>query len=169
MVANGSLAQLIAASRLRRSPLLGRDVGDVLRERPTVAFDVLRVVPAIAIRLLGRLADDLRAGRPRLLEMGVEIVDVDVHLCGKSSALPRRPVLGSGIAHHHETIVSDRHLSVSDVPLSVRIPKPLTEAESPREPCQLSGNVLVEEVRSNRGHVYGKNRHSRSRPRPLRP
>ena len=100
--AGGALAaaRLIRASRVRRwkaarsvrvfeqlaAPFARMHVRDRLRKRPDVAAGILRRVLPLAVRIVGRHAEDLRAGLARPFEMTVDIVDVHHHRMRRSRA-----------------------------------------------------------------------------------
>src|SRR5689334_18426229 len=61
------------------APLLGLDVAKGLRERPHVSRRIGRRVLALAVRMIGRLAHDLRAVLDRALMMFVDVLDANEH------------------------------------------------------------------------------------------
>ncbi len=68
-------------SRARRAaPVLGRDVGDRLRERPRVAAGVDGRVLPLAVRVVGRRSGDLRASLARARVVRVHVLDANHHV-----------------------------------------------------------------------------------------
>jgi hypothetical protein len=60
------------------APFLWRDVGERLREVPAVAMEVLGVVLALAVGLIGRLGQDDRAVLPRTLAVTFGVLNPDL-------------------------------------------------------------------------------------------
>lgn len=139
----------------RRSPLLGRNVLDMLRERPAVPFWILSVVAAVAIPGLVRLGDDRGTGSFRVLEMRVDIVHVDVYLRPDAAGPLRALVVRARVTHHDQT-VGQPHLGVSNVALGVCVAKDFAEAEGSGEEVKGARNVLVQEVRADPGVTLGR-------------
>src|SRR2546421_134651 len=91
---------LLASARGLGAPLRRRHLTDPLGEAPEMSLGILRVVPAVAVVLVGRLVDDLRAGGLRPVEVRVDVVGVHVHL---RAGLPApRPTDGLGAGNGDE-------------------------------------------------------------------
>ena len=88
-------------------PVFGSDVGDRLAEDPPVAGEILgHVLPFAVGELSGRL-ENPRAGRPRALMVGVDVLDAHHHTVRHRGRLRERTAIPVG-AHDHNRRVADR-------------------------------------------------------------
>lgn len=64
------------------TPVLRRNVGDRLGERPVMAGRIVCGILPLAVSMIGRLAEDGSAGRKRILIVGFDVIDPDHYRVG---------------------------------------------------------------------------------------
>src|SRR2546421_1608701 len=117
--------------------------GELLREHPAMALEVLDAIRPRAVALL-RLGQHIRAGAARLLEVRIQVLDPDVHAVDHvrarvpgGAALPltlveRIHVTGWAAEHHHA--VAEPELHVRDAPVVLGQAELLAESEGTAKP-----------------------------------
>ena len=113
------------------APVLGRDVGDRLRERPRVAAGVDGRVLPLAVRVVGRRSGHLRASLARAGAVRIHVLDANHHV----RTARARAALGDG-----DSSVADRELCAM-----ASCSPALGEAERLAKPLHRFGDVRVGE------------------------
>src|SRR4051795_13497068 len=127
---------------------IGIPWSDRLRERPLVALRIGAPVAAVAERQVNELLDDRRAGVPRALEVGVDVVDEDVDDRGATD-VGRVPEAARRLAEVHAAAArADVELRVEPSGGARRAVQ-LAEPERAREELDRRLAVLVQQIRSD--------------------
>jgi hypothetical protein len=105
----------------RPAPLRGIDVGERLRERPSVAGAVLGAVVPLAVLEVGRLHEDARAVCTGARAVGARVLDAYRHRVGDLTR-PRRPAVVARLGD------DDRPLADAELRAVV-----LADAQAPQE------------------------------------